>query len=707
MNEKTASLRLDEILVRDGLVTEEQVKEVLQYQKENGGRIGSLLMSHGFVDETGLVKALSKQCGCDGVVLSDLEIPDIVIRFVPRNIANARKVLPFDYDPESDTLKVACEEPQDKNLVDELRFILRGKQVKLFIAAESSLKDAIKRYYGDPNGGSGGEAAPGADQAHSAEIAAERGSILLVTDEEDHGESLKNILEKHNYRVVTTDSADDAIDAIDGHEFHTVFIKDTVPGDYIDLIDRLRKISPRTRVRYYEHGAKLLLEDDTASMQDELLVRNLDLFTSLLASREKTEANHTATVGQYVDKLCRRIGLPDKDRMVITSAAYLHDLAYYYYGGSAEMPDNPRAIVDKNAKLLDSLNFSPLVVAVVQSMYINLRKKYTRRLPIEILGGNIVTMVDIFCDTIPDNEPISLDKFETIKTKFHDLTGKLFLGEVVDAFIDMIQDEMLAEAPDEKFGQVMIFATDTERLGTMKQRLRREGFRALTHRSVDSFVNLYQRGTPDMMVIVGRGDIDDTTAIITDITRRGVQLDKVPTFLLVDSSVATQATALLENGIEDVIPFDENMNLLLIKMKKMRSRIEAEATERRKIESDSGSYGSLENMNLIDLLQALGPSRKTVRMIVAGQGGELTMFLRQGNIIFAQCREKSGAEAVYEAMAWTRGTWRIEHVGEDLLPEPNNEFSNESILMEGCRLIDERLMNETGDISTQKIEHVP
>ena len=54
-----------------------------------------------------------------------------------------------------------------------------------------------------------------------------------------------------NLMLSTTDSADDAIDLIGNQQFHTVFIKDSVPGDYIDLIDRVRKSSPNGRGSWY------------------------------------------------------------------------------------------------------------------------------------------------------------------------------------------------------------------------------------------------------------------------------------------------------------------------------------------------------------------------------------------------------------------------------------------------------------------------
>jgi hypothetical protein len=97
-------------------------------------------------------------------------------------------------------------------------------------------------------------------------------------------------------------------------------------------------------------------------------------------------------------------------------------------------------------------------------------------------------------------------------------------------------------------------------------------------------------------------------------------------------------------------------------------------------------------MNLIDLIQAMGPSNKTARITVCADGkdSDLVIYLNRGMIWNASYKAMSGAEAVYEGLGWSNGNWSIESLDESELPEANNKLTNESILMEGCRLIDEK-----------------
>jgi DNA-binding response OmpR family regulator len=699
---KDKRLRLDEILLYEGQVTEDQIRQALALQKEHGGRLGSHLIRNGWVTEAALVRALARQFECEGVILSERTIPENAIRQIPAKVAVARSVVPFAYDPATRELKIACEDPTNAELQRELSFVARECKIKLFVAAESSLKAAITKYYVLVSGEAPEEVLPvnrywdtrddtGRLDVRPTAAAGTRGSVLLVSDDLEADSHVRAILESASFRVIVCDSADDAIDIIGGHSFHTVLVRDTVSGDYLDLIDRLRKISPRTRVRYFSAAEHLLLDDD-AKGNSELHVKNLELFTALLSSKDNLSSNHSGTVGQLVDRLCRHIGLPDRDRLVITNAAYIHDLSRFYYGESAAKEDY-RMQISLTIKLLDSLNYSPVVVGILRAMYINLREKFTKRLPIETLGGNILTIVDIFCDNVSLGDKMSLDKFDKIRHKLNDLRGKLFLPEVVEAFLEMIQSDILAVGELLRYNQILLFCTDIEMARPVESRLKNEGFRVIVVGDMGSMADLFTRGNPDMIILLEMGTPAKVSGLLDAVMAQGIDVAKTPTFLLTDAYVASQMTSFLDRGVEDLISIDNNLNLLVVKIRKVRARIESQATGphiRPDQSTVTGALGNLIDMNLIDLLQALGPSRRTVKVVVSDGKDELTLFLNQGQITHARLKDCTGAEAVYQALAWTTGYWNIQPVAAEEIPPPNTEYSNESILMEGCRLLDEK-----------------
>jgi DNA-binding response OmpR family regulator len=694
MSRKNCTLRIDEILLKDRLVTEDQVKLALDRQREHGGRLGSHLMRLGFVTEDQLLGALAKQFGCPSVSLAKQNIPVEVIRLLPANVAVARTVIPFAYDSGYDVLSVACEDPTDSELEAELKFVTGGKNIRLHVAAELSLRAAIGKHY--VASGSTGRVAVVTDSpaAQKADWTSGSARVLVVSDDLHGDKPLVQALKNEEFQVVCSESADDAIDLLASQKFFAVFIRDTVPGDYIDLIDRLRKVSPRTKVRYYESAAQMFIHESGYRETEDLMVKNTELFTALLARRDKSDHNHAATVGRYVDRLCQQLGLPDKDRLNIVNAAYLHDISRYYYGESEAAPDC-RTRVPMTAKLLDSLSYPPLVVGMLKSMYIDLEQKYTRRLPIEALGGNILTIVDVFCESVSFDRRLSLDKFEKVRSNLESLSGRLFLKEVTTAFLELIEHEILddSSSQDGTYNQVLLYCSDPSYLDSVTGRLREDGFRPLAISDADKFVEMYRRSRPDMMVLFETGAAARARQTVATLIGKGVDIKETPTFLVSSGQAASELAAMLELGLEDVVAFENSLDLLIVKLQKLRARIAAQSTAPVPIidgNAPSVTSGNVEDMNLVDLIQAMGPGGRTAKIKVMSGDGTLTICLDKGKIIYAECGDKTGAEAVYDGVTWRHGKWTVQPLKAGELPTPNNDDANEAILMEGCRRLDEK-----------------
>jgi DNA-binding response OmpR family regulator len=335
-------------------------------------------------------------------------------------------------------------------------------------------------------------------------------------------------------------------------------------------------------------------------------------------------------------------------------------------------------------------------------MYIDLKERYTKRLPIEALGGNIITIADLYCQTVPVDQRLSLDKLDRIKKKFHDLTGKLFLSEVVEAFVKMIEEELLSTAAIEKFSQVLIFSDQPASLYPMELCLKNEGFRPITETSPARLTTLYERNKPDILILCLHKKADKIIRFIDALKSKGIDIKSMPTLVLAEADETAKLTVLLERGVEDVITIDSNFDMFVAKLKKIQQQILEKTRKLGEFDGNaSGAMGRLANMNLIDLLQAMGPSRKTVRISVIS-ASDLTntfdLYLDNGVIRYAVWNDLVGAEAVYEALSWDDGAWTIEPMNADEMPEPNNDLPNEMILMEGCRLLDEK---------TRKYERTP
>jgi hypothetical protein len=153
-------------------------------------------------------------------------------------------------------------------------------------------------------------------------------------------------------------------------------------------------------------------------------------------------------------------------------------------------------------------------------------------------------------------------------------------------------------------------------------------------------------------------------------------------------------TQLMDCGIGDIIPNDVNLDMLISKLRKVQTEAQVKDNQQEsKKQGTSGSHGRLADMNVIDLLQALGPNKRTAKITVNDSTGDRTLiiFLDRGVISYAELDDELGASAVHEGIFWSEGSWTVEVVSQDELPESNNQTPNEAILLEGCHLMDKRI----------------
>src|SRR5256885_14635578 len=89
------SAKLGEILVRENLISPQQLREALDYQREHGGRLGYNLVKLGLVSDDMITAVLSRQYGGPSVNLGLVDIEETVIRLVPEEVGQEDSVLPL------------------------------------------------------------------------------------------------------------------------------------------------------------------------------------------------------------------------------------------------------------------------------------------------------------------------------------------------------------------------------------------------------------------------------------------------------------------------------------------------------------------------------------------------------------------------------------------------------------------------------------
>lgn len=143
-----AHLKLGEILLQQGLINEDQLRESIQIQKRESGRIGEILIKQGFLTEEDIVAALGSQLNIPHASsqnnLLKPRVDQNLDKIVPYDFAKANLVLPLS--KEGNTLTCAVDDPLDLLMLDNLRMV-SGCEISLVLATRSSLVTTIQDFY--------------------------------------------------------------------------------------------------------------------------------------------------------------------------------------------------------------------------------------------------------------------------------------------------------------------------------------------------------------------------------------------------------------------------------------------------------------------------------------------------------------------------------------------------------------------------------
>ena len=139
------SAKLGEALLRENLITPQQLKEALDYQRANGGRLGSTLVKLGMLSDEEVTAVLSRQYGVPSVNLDLFEVDESAIKLISQETARKYLVLPLSRV--GPTLTLAMVDPTNVLAIDDIKF-MTGLQVEPVIVSEQALTEAIERYYG-------------------------------------------------------------------------------------------------------------------------------------------------------------------------------------------------------------------------------------------------------------------------------------------------------------------------------------------------------------------------------------------------------------------------------------------------------------------------------------------------------------------------------------------------------------------------------
>ncbi|HEY2407090.1 MAG TPA: type IV-A pilus assembly ATPase PilB [Polyangiaceae bacterium] len=136
--------RLGELLVREKLISLQQLRKAQDEQKKSGQNLGYTLARLGYISDGEITNFLSSQYRLPAINLDEYEIDGEVVKLVTKDVCEKHRIMPISRS--GSALIVAMSDPTNLNVMDDIRF-LTGYNVEPVVASETAIQAAIERYY--------------------------------------------------------------------------------------------------------------------------------------------------------------------------------------------------------------------------------------------------------------------------------------------------------------------------------------------------------------------------------------------------------------------------------------------------------------------------------------------------------------------------------------------------------------------------------
>ena len=172
-------IRIGDLLVQKGYITDDQLSQALEEQREKKMRLGEVLISLGFVSEEQFATVYCDQSGIEPVDLKEVKLNEELLQMVGEDVMRKQELMPFAYDEDNfNCIKVAMADPMNLGAMDDIQLIT-GMEVKPYYCSAGQINIQLDKLYGKKQAMEAAEQfqAEHADEYGSEEAAGEDESV--------------------------------------------------------------------------------------------------------------------------------------------------------------------------------------------------------------------------------------------------------------------------------------------------------------------------------------------------------------------------------------------------------------------------------------------------------------------------------------------------------------------------------------------------
>lgn len=693
---KTA--RLDKIFLKMGTVTEEQIARALARQRSYGGRLGENLIQMGAITEQQLLMALSEQFSIPTANPEAADVAVEILKRLPEGMVIHDFILPLAWNESQRTLTLAVADPGAQAAMVRAKEAMSADKVRIVLASQRIIADLGLRLMSGEGGPPGGTSFPRIelpelfDQeetedafVHGVEEEPER-RILMISK----GASLKNFLPpvflREGFGLTVVSEVQDAKDEMRAGRVQGILVAREMAEEFSEWIRSGQLPEPEVDVTVFPSVSQSLLENPVGY---ESMVRSLRAAVQALADFRCAHYGSCPPYGLIVADLealaqTHRISRIGRDGLHLAAHLLLPIECEYSPDpvGSAE----PFHAFSSSLELATRIRFPWRLDALLDACHALFSGRTTPdekgRWSREVLrAAQLLAIVwyrhNHVLLTGEKEEEAMISLRSTLRSK----AGKLASLEFIEAYLSLIQERGGANVSG---GPKQVLLVGKERISrALSPELTRLGCKVVETDDLTEAQAMAERSPPGAIVIDHAEFADEVGRFV-----RIVRLDgNVLLFVLTDSTDPTLVLNLLDIGANDVFGPTHEFDLMAARLNHAIRSVARQVGPGR---GGSGHFSAtFEVFSFLDLVQTLGHGHKSVRVDLARSDGErATLFMEKGRIVHAAAADRTGADAVYRVIAWEDDGEFTVHK-EETFPESTIEAPIESLLMEGCRLLDE------------------
>ncbi|MEW5874835.1 MAG: DUF4388 domain-containing protein [Candidatus Zixiibacteriota bacterium] len=683
--------RLDNILTRRGWVTDAQVFQALMEQERRREPFGSTMVLMGYLTETQLAEALAIQYGTPVWDPQTAVVERAALDLFPERYVREKGILPLSFDPERRHLEVAVTDPTNDALLAEIKERANAETMVVATVPSVSLKRLWDRFYKPkPLGDSqptqqirtipksrakkpAGDGAPGklglefsftVDRPIEAvSEAPSTTGVLLWLVQPFIGKLLRSLFEVERCRVADWDGEH----LPEGKWDYVIYDNDNVAARP-DALSALRRRFPKIQSVPRPSLTSAILRSPLSYER----LRDGYVHFAEFTRRAGGEGSRDNRLSRYALATAHLLPLTPFEvdtLMVACEMAQLFDLD----GTSEEQWQSLGIALRCPFPVLE-------LYRTLHTRFESCEAKPGESTPESPLASRVLDAARAFLSRVGDKPLTSIQDLGVHTTWLHDESGKRFDPLVVEALLRVLREEVLEGCLPPGPAETILVADHPYEWNHLVLQLENEGWRTVIANGAAEARKLVERRKPDAIVWAAAGAIEW-------IQWQSQAIPGIANFLLLDEPNPALTRRALEAGYEDVWAGSLDAGVAAAKLRRAVSRRPADAAA-------SGTVtGSLDQLSFIDLVQILTAGGRSVEINVTSGDRKAKVVLWQGQIKYAMAIGMEGEPAVYEVLAWEKGSFSLKPV--DTMPPINCRAPNDAILLEGCRLLDERQRDKT------------